>query len=54
MWSYNTCDWSKKKGTFMSLNKFTDEQIIPMLRQVEVEIAKGWLIEERCRELAIR
>lgn len=32
---------------------YTAEQIIPMLRQVEVEMAKGRKVEEVCRELAI-
>jgi len=32
---------------------YTAEQIIPMLRQVEVETAKGRKVEEVCRELAI-
>ena len=31
----------------------TAEQIIPMLRQVEVETAKGRKVEEVCRELQI-
>jgi putative transposase len=32
---------------------YTAEQIIPMLRQAEVELGKGRKVEEVCRELSI-
>lgn len=37
----------------MPRKKFTAEQIIPMLRQVDVEMSKGRSVEEVSRELAI-
>jgi len=37
----------------MPRKKFTAEQIIPMLRQADVEMSKGRSVEEVCRELAI-
>jgi transposase-like protein len=37
----------------MPRKKFTAEQIIPMLRQVDVEMSKGRSVEEVCRELSI-
>jgi transposase-like protein len=37
----------------MPRKKYTAEQIIPMLRQVDVEMSKGRSVEEVSRELAI-
>ena len=37
----------------MPRKKFTAEQIIPVLRQVDVEMSKGRSVEEVCRELSI-
>ena len=37
----------------MAKARFRPEQIIPMLRQAEVELGKGRKVEEICRELAI-
>lgn len=37
----------------MSRKRFTTEQIIHKLRQAEVEIAKGKLIPEACRQIGV-
>jgi putative transposase len=38
----------------MGKARFRPEQIIPMLREAEVEIGKGMTVREVCRKLAIQ
>ena len=38
----------------MTQKRYTEEQIIPMLRAAEVELAKGTTVEGVCRKLEIK
>ena len=42
-----------ERGIFMAKKHFREEQIVSMLRQIEVQLSKGMGIEEACRQAGI-